>query len=58
LYMHNDGNGRLLTMQTEPGETITLLPDGSILTGYSNDFTSGALTRWRPSGSLVILPHR
>ena len=28
LYMHNDGNGRLLTVQTEPGETITILPRG------------------------------
>jgi hypothetical protein len=28
LCMHNDGNGRLLTMQTEPGETITILPRG------------------------------
>jgi hypothetical protein len=26
----------------------TLLSDGSILTGYSNDFTGGVLTRWRP----------
>ena len=28
LYLHNDGNGRLLTVQTEPGETITILPRG------------------------------
>ena len=26
----------------------TLLPDGSILTGYGNDLTGGVLTRWRP----------
>ena len=26
----------------------TLLPDGSILTGYGNDFTGGVLVRWRP----------
>ena len=28
--------------------TSTLLPDGSILTGYSNVFTGGVLIRWRP----------
>ncbi|MDP7397731.1 MAG: sialidase family protein [Lentisphaeria bacterium] len=26
----------------------TLLPDGSILTGYGNDFTGGVLVRWKP----------
>ncbi len=26
----------------------TLLSDGSILTGYGNDLTGGALIRWRP----------
>jgi len=26
----------------------TLLPDGSILTGYGNNFTGGALIRWKP----------
>ncbi len=36
----------------------TLLSDGSILTGYSNDLTGGVLIRWRPSGSPVILPYR
>lgn len=35
----------------------TRLPDGSILTGYGNDFTGDALIRRKPSGGLVILPH-
>jgi hypothetical protein len=26
----------------------TLLPDGSILTGYGRNFAGGALIRWRP----------